>query len=90
MHGYGRHAWLRGGTCVGYDEIRSMNRRYASYWNVFLLCFRLQKNNFPSCLLDCNPFTSATHTAGMNGFAPACSYFYSNIVDVQFIVAQSG
>ena len=25
------------GGCVGYDEIRSMNGRYASYWNAFLL-----------------------------------------------------
>ena len=25
-----------GGACVGYDEIRSMNGRYASYWNAFL------------------------------------------------------
>ena len=41
----GGHAWQRGGSvakwgggaCVGYDEIRSMSRRYASYWNAFLL-----------------------------------------------------
>ena len=26
----------RGGACVGYDEIRSMSGRYASYWNAFL------------------------------------------------------
>ena len=25
------------GACVGYDEIRSMSGRYASYWNAFLL-----------------------------------------------------
>ena len=25
-----------GGACVGYDEIRSMSGRYASYWNAFL------------------------------------------------------
>ena len=31
------HAWLPGGMCVGYDEIRSMGRRYALYWNAFLL-----------------------------------------------------
>ena len=29
--------WLPG-ECVGYDEIRSMSRRYASYWNAFLYC----------------------------------------------------
>ena len=28
--------WLYGGACVGYDEIRSMSWRYASYWNAFL------------------------------------------------------
>ena len=31
MHG------CSGGACVGYDEIRSMSGRYASYWNAFLL-----------------------------------------------------
>ena len=31
------HAWLLWGeACVGYDEIRSMSGRYASYWNAFL------------------------------------------------------
>ena len=30
----GGHAWLQGG--VGYDEIRSMSGRYATYWNAFL------------------------------------------------------
>ena len=25
------------GVCIGYDEIRSMSGRYASYWNAFLL-----------------------------------------------------
>ena len=24
------------GACIGYDEIRSMSGRYASYWNAFL------------------------------------------------------
>ena len=41
----GGHAWLWGAcvvsrgvgeACVGYDKIRSMSRRYASYWNAFL------------------------------------------------------
>ena len=31
----GGHGWLQG--CVGYDEIWSMSRQYASYWNAFLL-----------------------------------------------------
>ena len=31
------HAWFfLGGACIGYDEIRSMSGRYASYWNAFL------------------------------------------------------
>ena len=34
----GGHAWLPGGY-LGYDEIRSMSGRYASYWNAFLLFF---------------------------------------------------
>ena len=32
----GGHAWLWRGACIGYDEIRSMSGRYASYWNAFL------------------------------------------------------
>ena len=38
MHGgRGWHAWWPwGGACMGYDEIRSMSGRYASYWNAFL------------------------------------------------------
>ena len=34
MRGFSRG----GGVCVGYDEIRSMSGRYASYWNAFLFC----------------------------------------------------
>ena len=42
----GVHGFIRGGACMvffsffGYNEIRSMSGRYASYWNAFLL------NNF--------------------------------------------
>ena len=48
VHGCGGHVWLLGacvvaggmcgcrGACMGYDEIRSMSGRYASYWNAFL------------------------------------------------------
>ena len=32
-----------GGACVGYDEIRSMSGRYASYWNAFLFYIYLHK-----------------------------------------------
>ena len=44
MHGFiwGGHAWFYSGgmhgifSFFGYNEIRSMSRRYASYWNAFL------------------------------------------------------
>ena len=49
MHGFGGHAWLPEGhawlpgghawlpgVCIGYNQIESMSRRYASYWNAFL------------------------------------------------------
>ena len=43
MRGFlGGHACFSGGACVvffsffGYNEIRSMSGRYASYWNAFL------------------------------------------------------
>ena len=36
-----------GGACVGYDEIRSMSGRYASYWNAFLYCYNCHISNIP-------------------------------------------
>ena len=36
----GGHVWLWRGACIGYDKIRSMSGRYASYWNAFLLVLR--------------------------------------------------
>ena len=42
VHGCWGLAWLPGGmhgcweACIGYDEIRAMIGRYASYWNAFL------------------------------------------------------
>ena len=56
MHDCRGHAWLWGGVwlwgaCVGYDEIRSMSGRYASYWNAFLLTIRSQGNDeIVSCM----------------------------------------
>ena len=43
----GGHVWFWGGMrgfseCIGYNKIRSMSGRYASYWNAFL---------FFSCLI---------------------------------------
>ena len=29
------------GACIGYNEIRSMSRQYASYWNAFLFEMRI-------------------------------------------------
>ena len=37
-----------GGACVGYDEIRSMSGRYASYWNAFLLLFNMSSKEIKS------------------------------------------
>ena len=52
---FGGHAWFYSGGCVwfysggavrgffsffGYNEIRSMSGRYASYWNAFLLIIK--------------------------------------------------
>ena len=43
MHGGSGTCMVAGGVaCVGYDEIRSMSRRYASYWNPFLLKQKLE------------------------------------------------
>ena len=39
----GGHAWFFPGACIGYDEIRSMSGRYASYWNAFLFFFSKHK-----------------------------------------------
>ena len=42
MHGFRGACVVAGGVhggrgaCMGYDEIRSMGGRYASYWNAFL------------------------------------------------------
>ena len=60
MHGFipGGHAWFYSGVhgfiwggmhgffrFFGYNEIRSMSGRYASYWNAFLLSINFQRNN---------------------------------------------
>ena len=55
---FGGHAWFYsgGGVCVffsffGYNEIRSMSGRYASYWNAFLLWIRLLQPKYFVCVL---------------------------------------
>ena len=36
-----------GRACMGYDEIRSMSGRYASYWNAFLFIHHLCQYMIP-------------------------------------------
>ena len=36
---------VAGGVCVGYDEIRSMRRWYASYWNAFLFGYSFKSRD---------------------------------------------
>ena len=51
-----------GGACVGYDEIRSMSGRYASYWNAFLFILKFKfleqsidlPDRHPDCLSRSN------------------------------------
>ena len=44
---FGGHAWFYLGGCAlffqffGYNEMRSMSKRYASYWNAFLFFSKL-------------------------------------------------
>ena len=40
----GVHGFFRG-VCIGYDEIRSMSGRYASYWNAFLFAKVFAENS---------------------------------------------
>ena len=59
MHGFiwgGVHGFIWGGvhglfSFFGYNEIRSMSRRYASYWNAFL--FKKHLNFFKACIKNC-------------------------------------
>ena len=44
MRGCGEGCVVAGGVCIGYDEIRSMSGRYASYWNAFLLVILFTSN----------------------------------------------
>ena len=41
MHGCRGVCVVAGGAFMGYDEIRSMSGRYASYWNAFLLIMHM-------------------------------------------------
>ena len=46
MRGFFRGACMvfSGGVCAGYDEIRSMSGRYASYWNAFLFTLHVTEH----------------------------------------------
>ena len=55
----GGHAWLPGG-CIGYDEIRSMSGRYASYWNAFLFT-NAETNGFFFPLKKCTILSHLLH-----------------------------
>ena len=46
-------ACVAAGGCIGYDEIRSMSGRYASYWNAFLyrdICCFYRSKRIGRCL----------------------------------------
>ena len=47
MHGFfwGVCMVFSGGACIRYDKIRSMSGQYASYWNAFLLGFKILTTN---------------------------------------------
>ena len=51
VRGCGVCAWWQGGACVGYDEIRSMSGRYASYWNAFLFNILKKVNLVSHCVV---------------------------------------
>ena len=49
---FGGHGFIWGGvhgffSFFGYNEIRSMSRQYASYWNAFLLLVMFEKKVIP-------------------------------------------
>ena len=54
MHGCGGC-----GGCIGYDEIRSMSGRYASYWNAFLYQIKIHRRF--SIYLGCAHFPQSFH-----------------------------
>ena len=71
------------GVCIGYDEIRSMSGRYASYWNAFLLIFSCGEEPSPgrSTSRDWPPSKSwsiiaSTSSSPTSGSSPAPSSKY--------------
>ena len=46
-------------VCIGYDEIRSMSGRYASYWNAFLFVCKFTRETYvPKNQLQWVPLTT--------------------------------
>ena len=80
MHGFsggacvvfpgGVRGFFWGGACVGYDEIRSMSGRYASYWNAFLsfivrLLHHHKLSNFSPTIHKCQLNHHKIHSSKM-------------------------
>ena len=83
MHGFGGHAWLPEGhawlpgghawlpgVCIGYNQIESMSRRYASYWNAFL--FHVFFRNFGKSLVGDPPLPRRVGTSSLLCINPSC------------------
>ena len=77
MHGFiWGHAWFYSGACMvffsffGYNEIRSMSGRYASYWNAFLLMCSLERPTIGIVIIISN--TSIVHHFKHNGSTGWC------------------
>ena len=58
----GMRGFFWGGACIGYDEIRSMSGRYASYWNAFLL-----KENYHKINVNFHSFRNSSIRNKING-----------------------
>ena len=53
MHGFIQQGGMRGFfSFFGYNEIRSMSGRYASYWNAFLFLKKLEGNKHLELILS--------------------------------------
>ena len=65
----GGHAWLLWGgmhgffSFFGYNEIRSMSGRYASYWNAFL--FYINSDKCDCCSISCSDHLWLSNTHGL-------------------------
>ena len=61
FQGEGMHSFS-GGACIGYDEIQSMSRQYASYWNAFL--FYMFLTFFGRCIIVSQKLLHSSMGAG--------------------------